>query len=69
MRKSTKHSQNAMESTETLLDKIKELECDMQDLQNCNADLQLQVKEKEGQLRLMVGASPIKVFSKVRYGR
>jgi hypothetical protein len=41
----------------------------MKDLQNENVDLQLQNEEKDEQLRLMDGASPIKVFSKVRYGR
>ncbi len=66
---STRRSQSAMQYTKCLLEKIKELEGTMQDLQNCNADLQLQLDEKDEQLRLMDGASPIKVFSKVRYGR
>jgi hypothetical protein len=58
-----------MQYTECLLEKIKELEGTMQDLQNCSADLQLQLNEKDEQLRLMDGASPNKVFSKVGYGR
>jgi hypothetical protein len=41
----------------------------MKDLQNEYADLQPQIEEKDEQLRLIDGASPIKVFSKVRYGR
>ena len=56
-------------STPSLFKKIKELQSNIQELQNSNADLQLQIKEKNDQLRLSNGAAPIKVFSKVRYGR
>ena len=66
---STRGSQSAMQYTECLLEKIKELEGTMQDLQNCNTDLQLQLDEKDEQLKLTDGASPIRVFSEVRYRR
>ena len=66
---STRRSQDSTNYTESLQKKIKELQSNLQQLQNSNADLQLQIEEKNDQLRLSEGAAPIKVFSKVRYGR
>lgn len=69
VKQSTRRSESAMEYTQSLIDKINELEGNVRHLHNENADLQLQIQEKDEQLRLMDDAFPIKVFSKVRYGR
>ena len=61
---STRCSQSAMQYTECLIEKIKELEGTMQDLQNCNADLQVQLDEKDEQLSLWMAPLLSKYFQK-----
>lgn len=69
VQQSTRRSQNAMEYTESLLQKIKILEKSNQDLHNIAMLIsKCKWKRKQRELRLMDAAVPIKVLARERYG-